>query len=42
MKYYKDLHNLYYKEVLNNIQNNIHLSMREDSGENIENIIREE
>ena len=32
----------YYKKVLNNIQNNIHLSMREDSGKNIENIICEE
>ena len=34
----------YYKKVLNNIQNNIHIhvSMREDSGESIENIVRQE
>ena len=32
----------YYKKVLNNIQNNIHLSMREDSGESIENIVCQE
>ena len=32
----------YYKKVLNNIQNNIHLSMRIDSGESIENVICQE
>ena len=32
----------YYKKVLNNIQNNIHLSMRIDSGESIENDICQE
>ena len=32
----------YYKKVLNNIQNNIHISMREDSGESIENVICQE
>ena len=32
----------YYKKVSNNIQNNIHLSTREGSGESIENVICQE
>ena len=32
----------YYKKVLNNIQNKTHISMREDGGENIENVICQE
>ena len=32
----------YYEKVLNNIQNNIRLSTREDSGESIENVICQE
>ena len=32
----------YYKKVLNNIQIKTHISMREDGGENIENVICQE